>query len=229
MQRYELSKDQYEAIEDLLPMNGNRGGHWKDHRNLLNGMFWVLYSGAHWREMPERYGSWKTVYDRFSRWSRDGTIEKMLSRLHLKLDESGYIDMSQVFIDSTVIRASRSAAGAKKSPDYEPEDHGLGMSRGCYGSKIHLTCDKKGVPLSAKITADKVHDSTQLEKVLERINIPKSGKGRPKVEENLPPKESKAILPQLPAKQTILYEARLKSRRQYNLRNPAIFNQVAFW
>jgi transposase len=114
MRRYELSKEQYEVIEDLLPTNGRRGGQWKGHRDLLNGMFWVLYSGAQWREMPERYGSWKTVYDRFSRWSRDGTIEKMLSRLHLKLDESGYIDMSQVFIDSTIVRASRSAAGAKK-------------------------------------------------------------------------------------------------------------------
>lgn len=114
MRRYELSIDQYESIEDLLPTNGKVGGQWKDHRNLLNGMFWVLYSGAQWREMPERYGSWKTVYGRFNRWSRDGTIEKMLERLHLNLDENGYIDMSQVFIDSTVVRASRSAAGAKK-------------------------------------------------------------------------------------------------------------------
>lgn len=94
MQRYELSKEQYELTEDLLPMNGNRGGQCKNHRELLNGIFWVLYSGAQWREMPERYGSWKTVHDRFRRWSRDGTIEKMLSRLHLKLDENGYIDMS---------------------------------------------------------------------------------------------------------------------------------------
>lgn len=114
MRRYELSKDQYSLIEDLLPFNGKVGGQWKDHHNLLNGMFWVMYSGAQWREMPERYGSWKTVYHRFNRWSRDGTLEKMLSRLHLKLDENGYIDMTEVFVDSTNVRASRSAAGAKK-------------------------------------------------------------------------------------------------------------------
>lgn len=114
MRRYELSKDQYYLIEDLLPFNGKAGGQWKDHHNLLNGMFWVMYSGAQWREMPERYGSWKTVYHRFNRWSRDGTLEKMLSRLHLKLDENGYIDMTEVFVDSTSVRASRSAAGAKK-------------------------------------------------------------------------------------------------------------------
>lgn len=116
MRRYELSKEQYDLIEDLLLMNGNRGGQWKNHRELLNGMLSVLYSGAQWREMPERYGSWKTVYDRFRRWSRDGTIERMLSRLHLKPDENGYIDMLEAFIDSTVIRASRSAAGAKRKP-----------------------------------------------------------------------------------------------------------------
>lgn len=77
-------------------------------------MFWVMYRGAQWREMPERYRSWKTVYHRFNCWSRDGTLEKMLSRLYLKLDENGYIDMTEVFVDSTNVRASRSAAGAKK-------------------------------------------------------------------------------------------------------------------
>ena len=114
MRRYELSKEQYELIEDLLPFNGKPGGQWKSHHTLLNGMFWVMYSGAQWREMPERYGSWKTVYDRFNRWSKDGTLEKMLSRLHLKLDENGYIDMSELYVDSTIVRASRSAAGAQK-------------------------------------------------------------------------------------------------------------------
>jgi transposase len=65
MRRYELSKAQYELIEGLLPMNGNRGGQWKNHRELLNGMFWVLCSGTQWREMPERYGLWKTVCSTF--------------------------------------------------------------------------------------------------------------------------------------------------------------------
>ncbi len=143
-------------------------------------MFWVMYSDAQWREMPERYGSWKTEYHRFNRWSRDGTLEKMLSRLHLKLDENGYIDMTEVFVDSTHVRISRSATGAKKSLCGELGVHALGVSRGGFGSKIHLACDKNGIPLSVKITGGQVHDSTQLEKVLEEINIPRSGRGRPK-------------------------------------------------
>lgn len=68
----------------------------------------------------------------------------------------------------------------KKSLCGEPGDHALGVSRGGFGSKIHMACDKRGIPLSTKITGRQVHDSTQLENVLEEINIPRSGGGRPK-------------------------------------------------
>lgn len=112
--RYELAEWQYRLIEDLLPRNGKRGGRWKPHRELLNGMFWVLNSGAMWREMPERYGSWKTVYWRFCKWRDDGTFQKVLDRLHLKLNEDGTIDLDTWYADSTVIRASRAASGARK-------------------------------------------------------------------------------------------------------------------
>lgn len=64
MRRYELSKDQYYLIEDLLPFNGKVGGQWKDHHSLLNGMFWVMYSGAQWREMPERYRPYPRIPSR---------------------------------------------------------------------------------------------------------------------------------------------------------------------
>jgi len=114
MRRYELSENQYKLIEDLLPAKGLRGGQWKDHRTVLNGIFWILHSGAQWRELPERYGKWQSVYDRFNRWRQDGTIDKILNRLQLKLNEEGYLDLNTWSIDATVIRASRSAAGAKR-------------------------------------------------------------------------------------------------------------------
>lgn len=53
MRRYELTEEQFELIEDLLPVNGRRGGQWNDHRTTLNGMFWSLHTGAQWREMSE--------------------------------------------------------------------------------------------------------------------------------------------------------------------------------
>ena len=115
MRRYELTDEQYELIGDLLPANGKRGGQWNDHRVTLNGIFWILHSGAQWREMPERYGKWKSVYHRFNRWRKDGTIDRMLQRLQMKLDKDGRIDWDLWCIDGTNVRASRSAAGARES------------------------------------------------------------------------------------------------------------------
>jgi len=112
MRRYELTDEQFELIRDLLPLNGKRGGQWNDHCATLNGIFWILHSGAQWREMPERYGKWKSIYDRFARWRRDGTIDRMLQRLQMRLDKDGRIDWDLWCIDGTNVRASRSAAGA---------------------------------------------------------------------------------------------------------------------
>ena len=112
MRRYELTDEQFESISDLMPPNGKRGGQWNDHRTTLNGIFWILHSGAQWREMPERYGHWKSVYDRFVRWRSDGTIDRILHRLQIRLDKDGRIDWDLWCIDGTNIRASRSAAGA---------------------------------------------------------------------------------------------------------------------
>jgi transposase len=115
MRRYEFTDEQYLLIGDLLPANGKRGGQWNDHRTTLNGIFWILHSGAQWREMPERYGKWQSVYDRFNRWRKDGTIDRMLQRLQMKLDKDGRIDWDLWCIDGTNVRASRSAAGAGES------------------------------------------------------------------------------------------------------------------
>ena len=112
MRRYELTDEQFESIRDLLPLNGKRGGQWNDHRVTLNGIFWILHAGAQWRELPERYGQWQSVYDRFARWRRDGTFDRMLQRLQMKLDKDGRIDWDLWCIDGTNVRASRSAAGA---------------------------------------------------------------------------------------------------------------------
>lgn len=114
MKRFELSPSQFSLIEDLLPSNGRQGGQWKDHRRVLNGIFWLLHTGAQWREIPSRYGKWQTLYHRFTRWRRDGTIDRMLERLHMKLDADGRIDTDLWLVDSTVIRAGAAAAGARR-------------------------------------------------------------------------------------------------------------------
>lgn len=124
--RYELTDEGWARIEPLLPRQ-RRGGKWADHRTVLNGMFWVLNSGAQWRDMPERYGAWETVYGRYRRWTREGLIDRILARLHVQLDESGRIDWSVFDADGSNVRAHRSAAGASKktgpaSPPTTPWD-----------------------------------------------------------------------------------------------------------
>lgn len=90
------------------------GGRWNDHRVTLNGMMWILKSGSPWRDMPDRYGSWKSVYDRFRRWTDDGTIDTILARLRLKLDRDGRIDWDVWCVDGSNVRAHISAAGASQ-------------------------------------------------------------------------------------------------------------------
>ena len=111
--RYELTDEAWERIEPLLPKQ-RRGGKWSDHRKLLNGIFWVLNSGAPWRDLPERYGRWQTVNGRYRRWTREGFFDRILHALHLELDADGRIDWSQFSVDGSSIRADRSAAGGRK-------------------------------------------------------------------------------------------------------------------
>ena len=111
--RYELSDEQWQLIEPLL-RHAKTGRPRCDDRTTLNGVFWKLCSGATWRDVPERYGKWRTIYDRFARYRDDGTFDRILHRLRLKLDTEGHIDWSTWMIDATHVRASRAAAGARK-------------------------------------------------------------------------------------------------------------------
>jgi len=70
--------------------------------------------GAAWRDMPDRFGPWSTVYQRFRGWRKQGTFDQMLKRLHLRLNEQGLIDLQTWMIDSTAVRATRASSGAGK-------------------------------------------------------------------------------------------------------------------
>ena len=115
MHRYELTDAQWERIAPFFPDRSHHGGPGhprKDHRPLVNGILWRLHTGAPWPDVPERYGPRKTVYDRFNRWRADGTWARILDASLLRLDDRGLIDRDLWFVDATVIRASRAAAGA---------------------------------------------------------------------------------------------------------------------
>lgn len=121
--RGDLSDAQWKLIAPLLPKQ-KRGGKWNDHRLMFDGILWVLRTGAPWRDLPERYGKWGSVYHRFNRWRKDGTFDKVLKALRIRLDKDGYIDWDLWCVDGSNVRASRSAAGASKkakNPAENPE------------------------------------------------------------------------------------------------------------
>ena len=111
MKRYELTKEQWERVETLLPpqRTGKRGRPRKEDRGMLNGMLWIARSGAQWRELPEVYGLWQSVYARFAKWRDDGTLEAVFRAL------SSDADMENLSLDSTSIKVQDSAYGGGKN------------------------------------------------------------------------------------------------------------------
>lgn len=112
--RYELGDASWEMIEDLITQDQKTGRPRHADRLMLNGILWVLCSGAARRDMPERFGPWSTVYQRFRDWRNRGAFDQMLKRLHIRLNEQGLIDLDTWIIDSTAVRATLASSGAGK-------------------------------------------------------------------------------------------------------------------
>lgn len=123
MGRGDLSDVQWRLIEGLLPTQ-KRGGRWNDHRLTFDGILWILRTGAPWRDLPERYGKWGSVYHRFNRYRKDGTFDRVLKALRIRLDKDGHIDWDLWCVDGSNVRASRSAAGASKKAKNLAENAG---------------------------------------------------------------------------------------------------------
>ena len=115
MGRTDLTETQWRNLHPHLPGNPPRGHAYADHRRVINGILWRLKTGATWRDIPERYGPWQTCFDRFVRWSRDGTWQRILTALQVQHDAQGNIDWDGAAADSTHIKAHRSATGARKT------------------------------------------------------------------------------------------------------------------
>jgi transposase len=112
VRRHEVTDEAWARIEPLLPPSGGRGGRWRDHRQVLNAITWKLATGAPWRDVPERYGSWKTAHERLRRWSADGTWDKILQ--HVQVHNDGVPVDWVIHVDSTSVRAHQHSAGARK-------------------------------------------------------------------------------------------------------------------
>ena len=115
MNRGELNHQQWERLKPLLPpQKPHTGKPNNDHRTIINGILWILRTGAPWRDLPERYGKWESVATRFYRWQKAGIWNRILENLQADADKQGNLDWEIHYVDGTVIRAHQHAAGGKK-------------------------------------------------------------------------------------------------------------------
>jgi len=107
--RYALRDDQWDRIKDFLPgREGHVGGTAADNRLFVDAVLYRYRAGVPWRDLPERFGDWNIVYQRWSRWAESGVWENLFKRL---ADDA---DNEYAMIDSTIVRAHQHSAGAKK-------------------------------------------------------------------------------------------------------------------
>ena len=111
--RWELSEEQWLLVEPVLrpaPRAVNRGRPWHDTRAVLNGVLWVLGTGAQWRELPEKYPPFQTCHRRFQQWIRTGKLEEALRLLARLLYEQGKLNLEEAFVDATFASAKKGAS-----------------------------------------------------------------------------------------------------------------------
>src|SRR5579884_4305196 len=109
--REELTDEQWAIIKTLIKpvprRQDGRGRPWRDNREVLNGILWILRSGARWKDLPERFPPYQTCHRRFQQWVRDGTLKRMLETLAKDLRTRGELDLSECFIDGTFVVAKK--------------------------------------------------------------------------------------------------------------------------
>jgi transposase len=115
LRRHDLTDAQWRLLEPLVPGHPRQGHRWSDHRVVIDGVFHRTRTGTPWRDLPERFGPWQTIYNRHRRWSADGTWERILSALQAGCDEAEGRAWT-VAVDSTIVRAHQHAAGARHAP-----------------------------------------------------------------------------------------------------------------
>ncbi|MGH8527168.1 MAG: IS5 family transposase [Gammaproteobacteria bacterium] len=148
MRRYALRDDQWDRIKDFLPgREGHVGGTAADNRLFVEAVLYRYRAGIPWRDLPERFGDWKIVYQRFSRWAKRGVFERIFNLL------ASDHDNEYMMIDATVVGAHQHSAGAKKNGG-----QAIGRSRGGLTTKIHALVDAPGNPVRLMLTPGQAHD-----------------------------------------------------------------------
>ena len=159
---YELTDEQWKRIQPLLPPEntGKKGRPRKDDRTMLNGMLWMNHSGAQWRQLPECYGPWQSVYARFAKWRDDGIWEKIFTEL------SQDADAENLSIDSTCVKVHESSNGGEKT-----ENKAVGRTKGGLNTKIHAIVDGLGNPVAFLLSPGNDNDSSHTTELMGMTDI----------------------------------------------------------
>ena len=177
-----------------MPAHPRQGHRWNDHRTVINGMLFRTRTGCPWRDLPDCYGNWKTVYSRHRRWSLDGSWEKILDRLRADAMRPRARSGRSARIPPWCGRTSTppgarrarlpSWPGGAGSNDKNPPGgtgrEALGRSRGGLTSKIHLVADRRCRPVSQDPHPRPAHDCPQFIPLMDAVRIARRGAGRPR-------------------------------------------------
>ena len=111
MPRGDLTEEQWRVVDGILPRDrvraDRRGRPWSDRRTVLNGVLWILRTGAPWQDLPPRYGPYQTAHRRFQSWVRSGAMERVLLVVAQHLQEVGGLDLKECFVDGTFVPAKK--------------------------------------------------------------------------------------------------------------------------
>ncbi|WP_156429016.1 IS5 family transposase [Paracoccus aminovorans] len=211
----DLMSDEEWAFHErfILAVRAPNGRKPANHRLVLDGIFWIARTGSPWRDLPEEFGKWSSVYRQFRRWTLAGLWEQILEALN----ESRIVPDALQMIAIPVIRAHHQAAGGKRGTPRQ----GFGRSRGGFTTKVHLRVNAAGLPMRSDITPGQTSAYLGFDLVMDD-NLPEPcilladrGYDSDKVRKNM---EARSILPGVPMRKS----RRLRvadDRRLYRLRN----------
>ena len=149
------------ALEIVRPKVGAPGN---DIRLFIEAVLYIARTGIPWRDLPSFFGKWEAIYKRFRSWEKIGIRQKLWEMLQ----QPRFKKAGKLFVDSTIVRAHRHAAGAgKKSGGQEAQ--GLGRSRGGFSTKIHAGCTDEGTSVALVLTEGQCNDAPIFDIVIEEI------------------------------------------------------------
>jgi transposase len=157
-----LNDEQWFKIALLLPANENSPGRKAigGNRLFVEAILFLIRTGVPWRDLPKHFGHWNSIYKRYARWSENGVFRRVFATL-----TGGNLDLSEVSVDSSSVRAHQHSAGARKIEG----EQAIGRSRGGPTTKIHAVADALGRLIHFLLTAGNVNDCTPASELLETI------------------------------------------------------------